>query len=731
LASPAARRALFTLTIFVGSFLLFLIQPLVARLALPRLGGAPGVWNTAMLFYQAVLLLGYLYAHALARLPARTQAAAHLVLLALAALTLPIGLADVAPPPAGNPAPWLLWLLAASIGPLFLAVAAQAPLMQAWYARAGDGEDPYFLYAASNAGSLLALLAYPFAVEPTMTLRGQSWLWSAGYALLVLLVAVCAWTTRAGAAAADRLERTPIAWSRRLRWVALAFVPSGLLLSTTTHLTTDVMAMPLLWVLPLALYLVTFIIAFSAAAGPFVRHALKIAPLLLLVLGSYVFFTLGSLALLMAAAGLVLLFYVALALHGELARTRPAAGDLTEFYLWVSVGGMLGGLFCGLLAPVLFDWTYEHPILLVLAALLLPAKPLLARIGHLWQSRPTRWLLRFVLPMLALLVSLWVNERLWWSRDDQSAAAIALGGLAVAAVVAIGHRKAFAVHFLALMLAFGGWTALDISSIPYARQRSFFGIYTIEGSQSRQVRELLHGTTLHGVQSMVEAYKTEPMTYYARESGVGRALSVAAPDASVGFVGLGTGTLACYATPGQRWTAFEIDPLIVRIARDRRLFSYVDRCKPDLRIDVGDARLRLNDHPAAFDLLAVDAFSSDAIPLHLMTAEAFDTYARALKPGGLLLVHISNRHLDLEPVVAAIARDRGWHGLVRDYDAPDEQPRGLMYTRSLWIMLGKDRSALQRVVDIGPKADWRDLRPRPGFEPWTDDHASVLPLLKY
>lgn len=725
-----SRRALFMLTIFVGSFLLFLIQPLIARLALPRLGGAPAVWNTAMLFYQAVLLLGYLYAHALTRLSGRMQAGIHLALLLAAALMLPIGLADLTPPTTSNPAPWLLGLLAASIGPLFLMVAAQAPLMQAWFA-SGDDRDPYFLYAASNAGSLLALLAYPFVVEPQLTLGVQSRLWSAGYIVLILLVGSCAWRTRAAVAPPVRLATATLQWRERLRWVLLAFVPSGLLLSTTTHLTTDVMAMPLLWVAPLALYLVTFIVAFSSTGSIVAHHTLKITPLMLLVLGSYVFMSLGSLALLIAAAGLVLLFYVALALHSELARTRPPAGNLTEFYLWVSVGGMLGGLFCGLLAPLLFDWSYEHPILLVLAAALLPAQPLLRRVGRLWQRRPSRWLLRYMLPVLAILVSLWINERLWMSRSDVTGPAIALGGLALAAIVAIGHRKAFAVHFAAIMLALGGWTALDLSTIPYARERSFFGTYTLEGSQSRRVRELLHGTTLHGVQSTVPAYMREPMTYYARESGVGRALALAAPDAAVGFVGLGTGTLACYAEPGQRWTAFEIDPAIVRIARDPRLFTYVSRCKPDLRIDIGDARLRLGDYRHAFDLLAVDAFSSDAIPLHLMTAEAFETYARALKPGGLLLVHISNRHLDLEPVVASIARRQGWKAALRDYDPPDEQPSGIMFTRSQWIMLSRDPAAVQRVLDASREADWRPLRLRPGFPAWTDDYASALPLLKY
>jgi len=304
--------------------------------------------------------------------------------------------------------------------------------------------------------------------------------------------------------------------------------------------------------------------------------------------------------------------------------------------------------------------------------------------------------------------------------------------MALAAVLAIGHRKAFAVHFAAIMLALGGWTAIDLSTIPYARERSFFGIYTLETNNRRGVRELLHGTTLHGVQSIVPEYQTQPMSYYAPDSGVGLAMTIAAPDASIGFVGLGTGTLACYAQPGQRWTAFEIDPTIVRIAREPRLFSYVSRCKPDLKIDLGDARLSLSRYRSAFDLLAVDAFSSDAIPLHLMTAEAFQTYARALKANGLLLVHISNRHLDLEPVVAAIAKREGWHAATRDYEPENKQQlRGIMYTRSEWIALSHDPKALQRLTDTGGAGAWRPLHARPGFRAWTDNYASALPLLKY
>ena len=729
LTPSISPRALFTVTIFLGSVLLFLVQPLIARLALPRLGGSPSVWNTAMLFFQAVLLLGYLYAHALTRLRPRHQLLVHVALFAAAALTLPLGLAGWgAPPPTADPSGWLLALLTVSIGPLFLVVAAQAPLMQAWYARSGGAPDPYFLYAASNAGSLLALLAYPVAVEPTLRLGTQASLWSAGFVLLALLAALCGLRLLAAPdVAAPPPESAPTGWRTRLRWIALAAVPSGLLISTTTHLTTDITAMPLLWVLPLAIYLLTFIIAFAESAGPFVAHASRIAPPLLLVLGSYAFLASGAVAFLMASADLVLLFYVALALHGRLAAARPAADRLTGFYLSMSFGGMLGGLFCALVAPLLFDWDYEHPILLVAAALLLPAAPLLAR----W-PRP-RGLMRTV-GLVSIPLSLWTGERLVDGPGD-TPATIGLIALAVAAIAAIGRPLHFAAQFALVMLALGGWNALDVSSIEGARFRSFFGIYSIQGEKSRHARELMHGTTLHGVQSTIPYLLTEPMTYYSRGSGVGRAFAAAptlfGPHARMGFVGLGTGTLACYATPGERWTAFEIDPTIVRIARNPALFSYVARCRPDLRVVMGDARLSLAHQPAAsFDMLALDAFSSDAIPLHLMTVEAFRAYGRVLAADGVLMVHVSNRHLDLEPVVAAIAAREGWTARLYHY-GPARVPLALFYTKSDWIALTRTPARMDELLAAsGDPKGWRPLRRRAGLHAWTDDFAAVLPVFK-
>lgn len=742
----ALLRPLFVTVVFLGSFLLFLVQPLFARAVLPVLGGSPSVWNTAMLFYQAALLAGYLYAHGLQRLSFRAQAATHIGLFALAALTLPIGLAELGEPVTGERAAlWLLKLLAVSIGPVFVAVAAQAPLMQAWFARSPDPEagSPWFLYAASNAGSLGGLIAYPFLLEPLTALGTQQALWSAGYLLLLAGIAAASWLVltlgpRAPAVVPDQVSpRTarPVGWGRRLHWLLLAAVPSGLMISTTTHLTTDIMAMPLLWVLPLAIYLISFILVFSGPGPRVTRFAVFAAPFALLAFGPATLLLHGLAATILGLLGLLLLFVVATALHGTLANDRPAAAELTGFYIWMALGGMLGGLFAGLLAPLLFDWVYEHPILLLAAALLVPARPLSPRVAALWRGNALRArALRILTPAVVLALGWWLGAG--FNPLDPApghvAALILMAGLAL---IAIGRPILFSWILLHLMLGLGGWQQIDVSTIERARQRSFFGIYTIENIQSRNTRRLLHGTTLHGAQSLDTARSREPLTYYAPASGVGQAMQATpllfGEAARIAVVGLGTGTLACYATPLQDWTFFEIDPLMVELATDPRVFSFIDQCKPDARIVVGDARLKLAEEPAGrFDLLVVDAFSSDAIPLHLLTREAFGTYVRTLAPEGILLVHISNRFLDLEPVVAAIARSMGLAARRRDWD-PDARGRAMGYNGSIWVALASDEAAMTRFTEAtGSSGDWLPLAERHGLEPWTDGFASVLPTLK-
>jgi SAM-dependent methyltransferase len=723
-------KPLFLATIVTGSFLLFLTQPMIARMALPRLGGAPAVWNSAMLVYQALLLGGYAYAHWVARLQPRLQAGLHLALFGVAALWLPIGLANAVPPGDFSPVLWVPWFLVSSIGPLFFIISAQAPLMQRWFALESSRGEPYALYAASNLGSFGGLISYPLLVEPLLTLNQQSQLWTAGYALLVILVVGCALTIPGRSVEAAQVEASPAPGGRRvLHWIALAAVPSGLMLSTTTHLTTDIVAMPLLWALPLGLYLLSFVVAFANARG-FTRFVTQIAPLVVLIAGGLAFADGSRHPLFSATLGLSLLFVVAVTLHGEMYRLRPAPDRLTGFYLTMSLGGVLGGAFCAVVAPVIFDWAYEHPLLILAAALLIPQRSYIATIERVWLDRRWGFSLSVALPILAILVSL-AGDRRFLPEVTTNIALAANIVVALLAMFSIGRRAVFAVCLGALMMSYGGWSTLYLS-LQDVRTRSYFGIYTVGTNANGTARMLTHGTTVHGLQNMLPGLEEEPTSYYTRGSGVGRAMAAAerlyGPGASMGVVGLGTGTLACYAKPGQRWTFFEIDPAMVKIATDPKRFSFVARCAPQARIVLGDARLRLSaEAPASFDILAVDAFSSDSVPMHLLTREALGVYARVLKPGGILMMHISNRYLHLQPVLEVGARAGGWQARVFNHKA---SAKFLNDHSSVWVAMTRDEGALRNLLlASGAPAHWKPLEGRPGFAGWSDDYASILPLL--
>ncbi|PKP87758.1 MAG: hypothetical protein CVT78_05435 [Alphaproteobacteria bacterium HGW-Alphaproteobacteria-17] len=737
------RRWLFVLTILVGSFLLFQVQPMVARMVLPKLGGAPAVWNSAMLVYQALLLAGYAYAHWLGRFTLRRQAVIHLALFIVAALWLPIGIAQIAPPAAGQEALWVPLLLLASIGPVFLVVSAQAPLMQRWFAADSRAGDPYYLYAASNLGSFAGLISYPALVEPNLPLATQSWGWTAGYALLVLLVATSAaarWYARGGEPtdAAVAVEDPRPTWRRQLHWLLIAAVPSGLMLSTTTHLTTDIVAMPLLWVLPLGLYLLSFVIAFST------MHRLTevfafIAPTVLLTIGALALLSSGGGSLMVALASLAMLFVVATALHGYLYHLRPAPQHLTLFYLIMSAGGVLGGLFAALLAPLLFDWVYEHPLLTLAAAMLLPLPAILPWDKWLKLKPSSARIVVALLVALAVYGSLRMVDG-WTGRLDGAVAGWGVAMLVIGILV-IGWRWAYVAVLALLMIGVGGWTTVQ-ESFTGDRVRSYFGVYTVTDYPAQGQRRLAHGTTLHGLQRTDPAHRREATTYYGPKSGVGLALdkaeALAGPDAAVGIVGLGAGTLACYRRPGQQWTIFEIDPVMVDIARDPAKFTFLSDCAGDTPIVIGDARLKIAEQSAGqFDILVIDAFSSDAIPLHLLTKEAIGIYARALKPDGILLIHISNRFFALEPVLAEEARARGWAAAIRlDPGPPDSGIDDL--TGSNWVALAATPDRLQQLTGaLRPRREapldgaWVPLKSRAGFQRWTDDYASTLPVLMW
>ncbi len=720
-----ARRALFTVVVLSGSFLLFLVQPMVARFALPRLGGAPAVWNSAMLVFQVLLLGGYAYAHAISRLPFRRQALIHVGLLAAAALTLPVALAELPPAAPGWEILWVPALFLATIGPVFLLLSAQASLMQRWYAGLPDARNPYRLYAASNIGSFAGLIAYPFWMEPRMALDEQSHAWSLGYLILVVMVAlVASWRWKVPETATAKIPADPaesVARRRVLYWLALAAVPSGLMLSTTTLLTADLMAMPLLWVIPLGLYLLSFPVAFSDH-GDWARLLSRYAPIPLLMVGGLAMISGGQANPALALAMAALLFVLAVALHSRLYALRPGAERLTFFYLAVAAGGALGGLFTALVAPLLFDWVYEHALLLLAAALLIPQSPFLPVLSRLWQDgKRTRTVA--VVAVLAAAVLAW---RLADAVERVRGTEILLlvSALIVLGLLLIGKRWAFVATFALMMLGHGGVSTLTLS-VEGTRSRSYFGVYGVETSPDGAMRRLTHGTTMHGEQWLDRNRRDEPTAYYGRTSGAGLVLAAAAPGDSIGVAGLGVGTLACYRKPGQGWTFFEIDPLVVRYSRDRT-FSFVADCAPDARIVVGDARLELAEEAAgSFDVLAIDAFTSDAIPLHLLTTEAFATYRHALASDGVLLVHISNRFIDLEPMIAALALAGGWHARIRR-DVPGET-EGL--SESDWVALTADPDRIAELEQAEPQA-WSELR-APAPRAWTDDRASFVSLIRF
>ncbi len=709
-------QALFAITIFLAAALLFIVEPMFARMVLPRLGGAPAVWNTAMVFYQAALLVGYGGAHLIAtRLSPRRQALFLVALMGSAFLLLPVGIgAGWTPPVERNPIPWLLLVMTATVGLPFFALSTLSPLLQRWFASCG-AKNPYWLYAASNAGSLIGLLAYPVVIEPMSGLRAQSWWWSAGYVALAALVAVCAvvlWRRGRDVPVATTAE--PIVWGRRLRWVALAFAPSSLMLSVTTHLSMEVAAMPLLWVVPLAIYLVTFILVFAQRQW-LKPHWMTVAlPLVVLPLTVMYGMRVGHSVVLVGAWNLLALFIGAMVCHGQLAADRPPAERLTEFYWWVSVGGVLGGVFNALLAPVLFRWVIEYPVSVALVCLLV------SRI-----ERP-RWS-DFAWPA-GLGVGGWALGE--WVRQwpAEMAGYAILIKLAVPAAVVFMLRKRSLRFGLAVAALFAAATWLPGERARVlALERSFFGVHRVRKDVADRFHRLEHGTTLHGIQNMEADQRREPLGYYSRIGPIGHLFAAwrrtGRPMPKVGAVGLGAGAVAAYAAPGETWTFFEIDPVVERIARDPRLFTYLADCRGQVRVMLGDARLSLERSPERFDVLVLDAYSSDAIPMHLLTREAARLYLDRLERDGWLIFHFSNRHLKLEPVIAALARDAGLSCRVQEQDTVSAENRARGVFVSSWAVMCREEAYLGPLLT---DLRWRKPEQNRHTRIWTDDYASIL-----
>ncbi len=730
---------LFVLAIVSGAGLLFLVQPMIGKQLLPLLGGSPAVWNTCMVFFQVALLLGYLYAHLLTRLEdRRRQLLVHAAIVVLALLALPIGLSAGRTPPGEWPNTWLLLSLASSVGAPFFVLASASPLLQRWFSTPSPrgAADPYVLFAASNAGSMLALLGYPFFVEPSLSLPSQLGLWSWAFAAFGILVLACGGTSLRAVGGVHPHKRSAPAASieidarTRWRWIGLAFVPSSLMLGVTQHISTDVAITPLLWVVPLSIYLATFIVAFTARGRAVARVAESLAPWVAIAVGLLLIARLARPIGPLIAVHLAGLAILGLACHGRLAEERPPAQRLTEFYLLLALGGALGGTFNALVAPLLFDWIAEYPLAILLAVCLLRAR---TRPGWRRLLPTLDDVIAVLLVLCAALIGSEVAYRFGLTEPilGQVPHRIVNAVLPAAACVLFSTRKRQLIFALAALFVLP--QLLTSKERVYA-ERTFFGVYKVDEEEpgpGGHWHHLWHGSTRHGSQNGKAPWSAQPTTYFTTSGPAGdvmRFLQHSPGPKHLAVVGLGTGTLAAYGKPGWRMTFYELDPAMVKLARNSEYFTYVRDSRAQLDFVVGDARVELEAATDRYDGIFLDAFSSDAIPVHLLTRQAVELYFSRLEPGGLLAFHITNRHLDLKIVLAGIAAEVGLTAVARhDMSVSGDELITQRKLTSLWVALARQRA------DLGPIATderWTPLFPDPRRRTWTDDYSNVLGILK-
>ncbi|MFN2464647.1 MAG: spermidine synthase [Candidatus Dormibacteria bacterium] len=738
----AGLLGLYTWCVFASAWLLFMVEPMVAKMLLPLVGGAAAVWTTSVLFFQCVLLAGYAYAHFVAtRLSTRLQVASHVILLLLAVLTLPIGFAGAGvPAPGRNPAGWLLVTLLLRVGLPFLCLTTLSPLLQSWFVRAGHphGDDPYFLYRASNLGSFGALIAYPVVVERFSGLGLQTRAWQAGYILLVafiVVVGVLLWRSHATpdapvVSAAD--ER--IAPVRFGRWVALAAVPSLWMLAVTTYFTTQIRPIPLLWVIPLALYLLSFAIVFARRPIRLTMLARTYPYIAVLLLGLAILGA-NKLPFLLAAVLQFGAFFVgALVCHGQLAADRPPAGGLTVFYLALAVGGAVGGLLGAIVAPAILPDLYEFPLAIIITALLLPRAMPADRRDLVREATGAAVVAVALFAVGAALVVTRVPAHLATVHLTQAGTLADLLQLLVVvpipalAAVAFSRRPAG----LAVVLA----TIFGLARLPLGGQpqplyvsRDFFGVHQVVSDVNRPSHIYENGGVIHGIQLQDPPLRDLPATYFSPSGPAGDVLQrVNAPGASIAVVGLGAGSLACYSKPGQSWTFYEIDPEVVRIARDPSLFTFLRDCTPRAPVVLGDGRVQMETAASrSYDLVVIDVFSGDAPPVHVLTREALALYESKLRPGGIVLINISNSYINFRPVVAATGASLGLRAYARqDTDiTPVQRDRGK--TASDWMVLVRDSTDAASLIGL---PGWAHQTPDVGAPVWTDDYSNLLSVLR-
>lgn len=696
-------------------------------MVLPLLGGAASVWTTCVLFFQAMLLAGYLYAHLLGKLSKlRHQTLVHLALMAAALVFLPIRFGTSAlPDAASDPVAWQLLQLVRSVAVPFFVISTTAPLLQSWFTRTADpaARDPYFLYAASNVGSLLALILYPFVFEPAFGVATQSGWWTAGYGLLlVFFLILVAMFWRAPLRAAAREAAPPPRNRTRAYWLAAAFVPSALMLAVTTHVQVNLASVPFLWTLPLAIYLVTFILAFSAGR---LRVSLKgisrVAPFLLVLL--FPIFAAGpvlktTVYLGLLLAHLILLFVGAMLCHAALAESRPEPARLTEYFAWIAFGGVLGGLFAAILAPMAFSTVLEYPLLA--ATLAFFRAPM--------ESRRSRadWIFPGFL-MLALLAAWLICLGIGVEISVEIAGAV-IGNVSLAMLLFAFYRwrwffaggLATAILIYAMILA----PSFERGSRVYVA-RNFFGVKKVLYEANGNQRKLLHGDTMHGLEGLDAERAGKPLSYYFPDAPLGNVMEMMQhrPAQQFGVVGLGSGTVAAYTLPNRHITFFEIDPQVDFIARN--FFSFLPRCAERCDVVLGDGRLSIQNGPdGKYDLLILDAFNSDSIPTHLLSREAIAMYRTKLKPDGAILIHVSNRYLKIQELVSTLVTDAGLPALVRSDD--DSETPGK--ARSIFIIAALNAES---IAPLKEKWEWIEVFRPEGFAPWTDDYSNLLGLLRW
>jgi SAM-dependent methyltransferase len=730
---------LFGLAIFLSAGLVFLVQPMTAKLLLPTFGGSPQVWTAATVFFQAALLVGYGYAHMSIRsLGLRRQPLLHAALLFLPLLVLPIGLRGLNAAGQLPPAIAVLAILLVSVGAPYVAVSATSPVLQRWFSATGHrtAADPYFLYAAGNVGSLIGLLGYPLLIEPNLRLADQALVWSIGYVAFVVLCLGCAVVlARRASAIVDVIEShgdvgenlarrsRPIDALRRLGWIVRAFIPSSLMLGVTTYSSTDIAAVPLLWAIPLSIYLLTFVLAFSRRRILSTRTWARILPFTTVVVVLTILGVIGLPVWLRLAIHYLGFFVAAMVAHSQLADDRPTTDHLTQFYLLVAVGGVLGGVFNALIAQLVFDAILEYP-LVIAAALFLRTSQTTAT-AEAGDGRSTKrgrrleLLVRVAVYLVVLVLLVVVNVA---APQTALASRLVIANALAVSLILVGRPVRFALIVGALLAI----TFLAGQPALYS-DRTFFGLNrVIDNSDGHRV--FLSGSTIHGAERLDEPHHPTPLSYFHPSGPVGQVMaSLNGRPAEIAVIGLGTGSLASYGEPGQHMTFVDIDRAVIRIATNPNLFRFIADSQASIDIAEADGRLWLAAQPnARFDLIVLDAFSSDAIPAHVVTREAMAMYVSKLRPGGRLAFNVSNTYLDVQSVVVGGARSLGLAGYARHDADLSVAPPGDKEV-SDWVVVAPDAAA---VSELAKDARWTAIDRIGRTVVWTDDFSDVLGVLK-